>query len=69
MKKEYKGTYLYSGFDIQHRCDLHRFGLIGSSSMKFGMKYVCDLRFSDANNSYMLGCYRIAQKVSLFRGL
>lgn len=21
--------------------------------------------FSDANNSYMLGCYRIAQKVSL----
>ena len=61
MKKEYKVLICILALIFSIGATCIGFGLIGSSSMKFGMK-------SDANNSYMLGCYRIAQKVSLLEG-
>lgn len=68
MKKEYKVLICILALIFSIGATCIGFGLIGSSSMKFGMKYVCDFVFLMQINSYMLGCYRIAQKVSLLEG-
>ena len=65
MKKEYKVLICILALIFSIGATYIGFGLIGSSSMKFGMKYVCDFVFLMQT---MQGCYRIAQKVSLLEG-